>query len=54
MQETRRAGRTCFTAAGSKVFCCGSEKGGQHGVGIASESPSATVSHTLPSSLISA
>ena len=35
MQETRRAGRTEFAAAGFRVFCCGTETGGVHGVGIA-------------------
>lgn len=35
MQETRRAGRTCFTAAVFRIFCSGSETGRQHGVGIA-------------------
>ena len=35
LQETRRAGRTDFTAAGFRVFCCGSESGGQLGVGLA-------------------
>ena len=33
LQETRRAGRTEFAAAGFRVFCCGSEAGGHHGVG---------------------
>ena len=35
LQETRRAGRTEFAAAGLRVFCCGSEAGGHHGVGLA-------------------
>ena len=35
LQETRRAGRTEFAAAGFRVFCCGSEAGGHHGVGLA-------------------
>ena len=35
LQETRRAGRTEFAAAGFRVFCCGSEEGGHHGVGLA-------------------
>ncbi|CAB1101750.1 unnamed protein product [Ectocarpus sp. CCAP 1310/34] len=35
MQETRRAGRTEFAAAGFRVFCCGTETDGVHGVGIA-------------------
>ena len=35
LQETRRLGHTQFTAAGFQVFCCGSETGGTHGVGIA-------------------
>ena len=33
LQETRRAGRTEFAAAGFRVFCCGSKAGGHHGVG---------------------
>ena len=35
LQETRRAGRTEFAAAGFRVSCCGSEAGGHHGVGLA-------------------
>ena len=35
LQETRRAGRTESAAAGFRVFCCGSEAGGHHGVGLA-------------------
>ena len=35
LQETIRAGRTEFAAAGFRVFCCGSEAGGHHGVGLA-------------------
>ena len=35
LQETRRAGRTEFAAAGFRIFCCGSEAGGHHGVGLA-------------------
>ena len=35
LQETRRAGRTEFAAAGFRVFCCGSEAGGHHGVRLA-------------------
>ena len=35
LQETRRAGRTEFAAAGFRVFCCGSEASGHHGVGLA-------------------
>ena len=35
LQETRRVGRTEFAAAGFRVFCCGSEAGGHHGVGLA-------------------
>ena len=35
LQETRRPGRTEFAAAGFRVFCCGSEVGGHHGVGSA-------------------
>ena len=35
LQETRRAGRTEFAAAGFRVLCCGSEAGGHHGVGLA-------------------
>ena len=35
LQETRRAGRTEFAAAGFRVFCCGSEVGGHHGVELA-------------------
>ena len=35
LQETRRAGRTEFAAAGFRVFSCGSEAGGHHGVGLA-------------------
>ena len=35
LQETRRTGRTEFAAAGFQVFCCGSEAGGHHGVGLA-------------------
>ena len=35
LQETRRAGRTELAAAGFRVFCCGSEAGGHHGVGLA-------------------
>ena len=35
LQETGRAGRTEFAAAGFRVFCCGSEAGGHHGVGLA-------------------
>ena len=35
LQETRRAGQTEFAAAGFRVFCCGSEAGGHHGVGLA-------------------
>ena len=34
LQETRRAGRTEFAAAGFRVFCCGSEVDGHHGVGL--------------------
>ena len=33
LQETRRAGQTEFAAAGFRVFYCGSEAGGHHGVG---------------------
>ena len=35
LQETRRAGWTEFAAAGFRVFCCGSEAGGHHGVELA-------------------
>ena len=35
LQETRRAGRMEFAAAGFRIFCCGSEAGGHHGVGLA-------------------
>ena len=35
LQETRKAGRTEFAAAGFRVFCCGSEVGRHHGVGLA-------------------
>ena len=35
LQGTRRAGRKEFVAAGFRVFCCGSEAGGHHGVGLA-------------------
>ena len=35
LQETRRAGRKEFAAAGFRVFCCGSEAGGHHEVGLA-------------------
>ena len=35
LQETRRAERTEFAAPGFRVFCCGSEAGGHHGVGLA-------------------
>ena len=39
LQETRRPGRTEFTAAGYRVFCSGvdgnSGRAGQHGVGLA-------------------
>ena len=39
LQETRRPGRTEFTAAGYRVFCSGVDgstgRGGQHGVGLA-------------------
>ena len=34
LQETRRAGRAEFAAAGARVFCCGREAGGHHGVGL--------------------
>ena len=35
LRETRRAGRTEFSAAGFRDFCCGSDAGGLHGVGLA-------------------
>ena len=35
LQETKRAGRTEFAAAGFRVFRCGSEAGEHHGVGLA-------------------
>ena len=35
LQETRRAGRTEFAAAGFRVFCYASEAGGHYGVGLA-------------------
>ena len=34
LQDTRSTGRTEFAAAGFRVFCCGSEAGGHHGVGL--------------------
>ena len=34
LQETRKAGRTEFVAAGFRVFCCESETDGHHGVGL--------------------
>ena len=37
LQEVRRPGRTEFAAAGFRVFTCGTDKGGTHGVGIAVE-----------------
>ncbi|CAB1108182.1 unnamed protein product [Ectocarpus sp. CCAP 1310/34] len=37
LQEVRRPGRTEFTASGFRVFTCGTDKGGTHGVGIAVE-----------------
>eukprot|EP00752_Nemacystus_decipiens_P003356 g3103.t1 len=37
LQEVRRPGRTEFTASGFRVFTCGTDKGGTHGVGIALE-----------------
>eukprot|EP00752_Nemacystus_decipiens_P018514 g16599.t1 len=44
MQETRRAGRTEFTASGFQVFTCGTETGGTHEVGIAVEEALCTAS----------
>ena len=37
LQETRRTGRAEFAAEGFRVFCCGSEVGGHHGVGLAAK-----------------
>ena len=35
LQKTRRDGQTEFEAAGFRVFCCRSEAGGHHGMGLA-------------------
>lgn len=35
LQQTTRAARTDYSAAGVRVFCSGNESGGQHGVGLA-------------------
>ena len=37
MQEVRGPGRTEFSASGFRVFACGTDKGGTHGVGNAVE-----------------
>ena len=37
LQEVRRPERTEFAASGFRVFTCGTDKGGTHGVGIAVE-----------------
>ena len=39
LRETSRAGRTEFAAAGFRVFCCGSEASGHHGVALAVKEP---------------
>ena len=45
LQEVRRPGRTEFAASGFRVFICGTDKGGGHGVGIAVEK---TLCKTFP------